>query len=132
MTGRPSIVPYFSYVDAKAAVEFLQRAFGLEVVQAFDGEDGRLMHGEMRYGNGVIMMGTVDDAVQVQSPGVYLVVEDVDAHFETAKAAGAEIVYPPEDTEFGTRRYRARDSEGHEWSFGSYQPQTVAPDWGAE
>ena len=54
--------------------------------------------------------------------GVYVVVEDVDAHHERAVAAGAEIVYPPEATEWGTRRYRALDPEGYEWSFGSYVP----------
>ena len=129
MAETPSIVPYFSYVDAKAAMEFLEAAFGLERVHSFDGPDGRMMHGEMRHGNSVIMMGSVDAAPAVQSPGVYLVVADVDAHFARAKAGGAEIVYPPEDTEFGTRRYRARDPEGHEWSFGTYQPQTKAPDW---
>ena len=129
MTGKPSIVPYFSYVDAKAAMEFLERAFGLRRIQSFDGPDGRLMHGEMAWGNSVIMLGTVDAPVAMQSPGTYLVVDDVDGHHERALAAGATIVYPPEDTEFGTRRYRARDLEGHEWSFGTYQPHTEARSW---
>ena len=129
MADRPTIVPYFSYVDARAAIAFLSDAFGLEAVQSYDGEDGRVMHGEMRFGNGVIMLGSVDAPPATQSPGVYLVVPDVDAHFTRARAAGAHIVYPPEDTEFGTRRYRARDPEGHEWSFGSYQPQTEPPAW---
>ncbi|MGB3406749.1 MAG: VOC family protein [Jannaschia sp.] len=129
MPDRPSIVPYLSYVDAKAAMAFLETAFGLETVQAFDGEDGRLMHGEMRSGNGVIMLGTVDALAAKASPGLYVVVEDVDAHHARAMAAGAREVYPPEDTEFGTRRWRALDLEGHEWSFGTYQPQTEAPQW---
>ncbi|MEM9973528.1 MAG: VOC family protein [Pseudomonadota bacterium] len=124
----PSIVPYLSYRDAKAAIAFLERAFGLELVQSHDGEDGALVHGEMRFGNGVIMLGT--EVRAKGSPGLYLVVPDLDAHFEAATAAGVEIVYPPEDTEFGTRRYRARDPEGHEWSFGTYAPSTVAPSWG--
>ena len=128
MTDTPSIVPYFSYADAKAACAFLERAFGLVPVTTFDGEDGTLQHAEMAHGNGVIMIGT--DSRPKGSPGIYLVVQDVDAHFEKAREAGAEIVYPPEDTEWGTRRYRAKDPEGHEWSFGSYQPQTTAPDWG--
>lgn len=51
----------------------------------------------------------------------------MDAHYERAGAAGAEIVYPPEDTEFGTRRYRARDVDGYEWSFGTYRPTTATP-----
>ncbi len=129
MTCRPSIVPYFSYVDARGAMAFLERAFGLRLVQAFDGPDGRVLHAEMAWGDGVIMLGTVDAAVPAASPGTYLVVEDVDAHYGRARAAGATIVYPPEDTAFGTRRYRTKDPEGHEWSFGTYQPQTEATSW---
>jgi hypothetical protein len=59
--------------------------------------------------------------------GVY--VEDIDAHFERAQAAGARVVYPPEDTEWGTRRYRVLDPEGYEWSFGNYQPGTAGDSW---
>ncbi|MEL6679829.1 MAG: VOC family protein [Pseudomonadota bacterium] len=127
MPDTPSIVPYLSYKGAHAAIRFLTEAFGLRLVQSFDGPDGTLMHAEMAYGNSVVMIGTA--AAEKGSPGLYLVVEDVDAHYAAAKAVGAHIVYPPEDTEFGTRRYRARDPEGHEWSFGTYAPQTEAPDW---
>ena len=49
-------------------------------------------------------------------------VDDVDAHHARAKSAGARVVYGPEDTDFGTRRYRALDPEGYEWSFGTYAP----------
>ena len=125
----PTMVPYLSYVDAKAAMAFLEKAFGFETIQAFDGQDGRLMHGEMKCNGAIIMLGSTDDMPAKQSPGIYLVVQDVDAHYERAKAAGTEIVYPPEDTDFGTRRYRTRDPEGHEWSFGTYQPQFEAPAW---
>ena len=130
MPDSPSITPYLSYVDAKAAMHFLEQAFGLERVQAHEGSDGRIVHAEMRFGNGVVMMGSVDAPPEAGSPGLYLAVEDVDAHHARAVAAGAEVVYGPEDTEFGTRRWRARDPEGHEWSFGTYRPQTEAPDWG--
>jgi uncharacterized glyoxalase superfamily protein PhnB len=80
------------------------------------GPDGEVQHAEMRFGDGFIMLGQDDDRAEGRpaGPGVYLV---VDGHFERAKAAGAEIVYPREDTAFGARRYRARDVEGHEWSF---------------
>lgn len=54
--------------------------------------------------------------------GIYVVVDDVDAHHERARAAGAGSVYGPEDIGFGTRRYRALDPEGYEWSFGTYRP----------
>jgi uncharacterized glyoxalase superfamily protein PhnB len=127
MTGTPSIVPYLSYVDAKAAIAFLASAFGLVPVQSYDDGNGVLVHAELSHGNGVVMIGT--DERSKGSPGLYLVVEDVDAHHARAVAAGARIVYPPEDTEWGKRRYRALDPEGHEWSFGSYQPQTEPPVW---
>ena len=54
--------------------------------------------------------------------GVYCVVDEVDAHCERARAAGAEITREPEDTPYGSREYTARDLEGHPWSFGTYAP----------
>ena len=124
---KPDLVPYLSYRDGAAAIDFLTRAFGFEVVQRHDGPDGAVMHAELRRGNGMVMMGAADAAKG--SPGLYLTVDDVDAFAEGAKAAGAEEVYPPEDTEFGTRRWRCRDLEGHEWSAGTYRPQSEPPDW---
>lgn len=129
MTHAPSITPYLSYVDGHAAIDFLTRAFMFEIVQSYDGPDGRLVHAELSFGNGVVMLGSVDQPPRTGSPGLYLVVEDVDAHHAAAVAADAEVVYPPEETEFGTRRWRARDPEGHEWSFGTYAPSTQAPAW---
>ena len=89
------------------------------------------MHAEMTFGNGAIMLGTTALADSAKSDsnakaehGIYVYVEDVDAHFQQAQAAGAEIVLPPEDTEWGTRRYRALDPEGYAWSFGNYLPAT--------
>jgi uncharacterized glyoxalase superfamily protein PhnB len=54
--------------------------------------------------------------------GLYLRVDDVDALYERAVAAGAVSVFPAESTEWGTGRARLLDTEGHEWSFGSYEP----------
>jgi uncharacterized glyoxalase superfamily protein PhnB len=124
MSGGPSIVPYLTYGDGHAAIRFLEAAFGLEVVQSHDGEDGALMHAEMRHGDGVVMLGTGEAGKG--SPGLYLVVDDVDAHFARARDAGAEVVHGPEETGFGSRRWRARDPEGHEWSFGTYRPDPAA------
>ena len=126
MTG-PGMIPYLGYQDAHAAMDFLRTAFGFETVAAYDGDDGNLMHGEMRFGNGYVMMGTGrdeqrGDTGKAPTRGTYCVVDDVDAHYEKAKAADARIVYEPEDTEFGTRRYRCMDPEGYEWTFGTYVP----------
>ena len=112
------LVPYFSYRDAATALDWLGQAFGFERVVAYPGEDGRIMHAEMRFGGGRLMIGSGDpppvanrDAASPNGHGTYVVVADVDAHHAAASAAGAEVVYPPEDTEFGTRRYRALDLE---------------------
>ena len=127
----PTMFPYFSYRDANAALEWLESAFGFERVVAYPDENGSIVHAEMRFDGGALMMGTGEPpqvldpgAVSPNGHGVYVRVEDVDAHHERAKAAGARVVYPPQDTEFGTRRYRVLDLEGYEWSFGTYRPAT--------
>ncbi|MEL6169294.1 MAG: VOC family protein [Pseudomonadota bacterium] len=128
MSDKPSIVPYISYTDGKAAIEFLTGVLGFTENFSQYGEDGALVHAELRYGNSVLLMGTAD--LPKGSPGLYLVIEDVDAQHARAVAGGATIVYPPEDTEWGTRRFRMKDPAGHEWTFGSYQPETEPPAWG--
>ena len=60
------------------------------------------------------------DGAETQAP--YVIVDDVDAHYECAKAAGASVVMEPEDQPYGGRLYTCRDPEGHLWSFGSYDP----------
>ncbi len=130
MTERAGMVPYFGYEDPNAALDFLERAFGFETSARYDGDDGTVMHAEMQFGGGVIMLGKGTDQQRTTTRdlppatrGVYCVVDDVDSHFAKAKEAGATVVYGPEDTEFGTRRYRVMDPEGYEWSFGTYKPQ---------
>lgn len=123
---QPTIVPYFSFADGPAAIEMLTKAFGFEVVLRADAEDGTLQHAEMKYGDGVIMMGTAEGASK-GSPGLYVVVEDVHAHHAHAVEQGVEIVFGPQQTEWGTWRYRCIGPEGHEFSFGKYLPSTERP-----
>lgn len=125
----PAMVPYFGYRDAGAMIAFLTDVFGFETLARYEGPDGRVMHAEMNHGSGILMLGSVEDGAPDPSPrsGTYLVVDDVEAHHDAALEAGLEerggaIVYGPQDTEFGTRRYRALDPEGFEWSFGTYRP----------
>jgi len=120
-------VPYFGYRDAKAAIAFLETAFGFATLVAFE-NDGQVTHPEMKSGDACLMLGTGADKQRRDGDlppaerGVYLVVDDVDALFERAKAAGATVVWEPHDTEFGARRCRVMDPEGYEWSFGTYAP----------
>ena len=74
------------------------------------------------------MLGSAPDEPDPGNPwdganhGVYVFVEDIDAHCARARAAGAEIVRELQDTEYGSREYSVRDLEGHLWSLGTYQP----------
>ena len=128
-TPGPSISPTLRYRDAGAAIRFLVDAFGFEQALVVPGENSTIAHAELRYGNGTVMLGSAVDHTGygriAQPPGssaAYVVVEDADAHHDRAKAAGAEIVYPPTNQEYGSRDYAARDPEGNLWSFGTYRP----------
>ncbi|MEU9109071.1 VOC family protein [Streptomyces xanthophaeus] len=130
MAGVPSICPTLLYRDAKAAIRQLTEAFGFTQVAVYEGDDGAVMHAELSYGNGAVMLGSkgsggvFDKAMEASGPcGVYVVVEDVDAHHRRAAEHGAEIVMEPTDQDYGSRDYMARDAEGNIWSFGTYAPQ---------
>ncbi|MGV9250177.1 VOC family protein [Streptomyces sp. NPDC003697] len=127
--GRPSIYPTLLYADAKAAVRQLTDAFGFTELSVYEGEDGLVQHAELVLGNGAVMIGSTgrggrfDEAMRGAGPaGVYVVVDDVDAHHGRALEHGVEILMPPTDQEYGARDYMARDAEGNIWSFGTYAP----------
>src|SRR5687767_1480606 len=123
----PNTFPALCYRDAKKAIDWLCRAFGFEKLAVYDGPDGGVAHAELKYGRGVVMLGSAKDnnlglvppACGKVTQVIYIVVEDPDAHCARAKEEGAEIVRPLADTEYGSREYTARDPEGHVWSFGT-------------
>ncbi len=90
MTQR--VTPYLFYEDGEAAIEFAGRGFGFREGFENPGKVGR-------------------------TSMTYVIVDDVDGHYEQAKAAGARITEEPNDTPFGHRRYSCADPQGHEWSF---------------
>lgn len=124
---RPSLSSALCYRDPKAALKWLEAAFGFETVMVITDADGNLGHSQMSFGNGIIMVGsewTDDhksprsiDGKNTQTVHVHLS-EDIDKHCARAKAAGAEIIMDPADQFYGDRTYRARDLEGHIWTFG--------------
>jgi len=121
-----SIFPSLRYNDARRAIEWLEEAFGFKPGMVVDGEDGTVAHAEMTFGGGMIMLGTQRDdsyGSHVGEGWMYVVIEDADAHYARAKAAGAEIVRELEDQDYGSRDYSARDFEGNMWSFGTYRPE---------
>ena len=125
-----SVIPMLAYENGPAAMDWLIGAFGFRELDRRV-EDGRLTHGELDTGAGVVMLAT--PSTNYHGPkrhraeceiarswhdvpyiidGVLVYVDDVDGHFERAKAAGATILSPVEG-----KRYRAEDVEGHRWMF---------------
>jgi len=128
----PRIYPALRYRDATAMVDWLENAFGFERRVVHQAPDGSIGHAELAFGSAMIMIGSVrDDAYgdMVGTPGgksgqsIYVAVDDADAHFAHARAAGAEIVVDLHDTDHGSRDYICRDPEGYLWCFGTYWPK---------
>jgi uncharacterized glyoxalase superfamily protein PhnB len=121
-----SVTPYLYYEDLQAALGWLGKAFGFrQLGRAIKGPDRNPVHAAMTCAGGIIMMGQPDPALRYRNPkrvghttqSLVLTVDDVEEHFARAKKAGAEILEALNDTEYGHRRYRAADPEGHEWCF---------------
>jgi uncharacterized glyoxalase superfamily protein PhnB len=129
-----TVIPAMRYRDANAAIEWLCKAFGFEKHLVVPGENGTVAHAQLAFGNGMIMLGSAreDEFGQWVKPpretggigtqSAYVIVEDADAHYARAKAAGAGIVMEVEDQDYGGRLYSCLDPEGHLWSFGTYDP----------
>ena len=128
-----TVFPFMAYRDAQAAIDWLCLAFGFEKQFVVPGENGTIAHAQLRLGNGMIMLGSaagqretfgmaLPKDLGAVTGGVYIVVDDIDAHCARAKAAGAEFVRDLAPTDYGSHEYMVRDPEGHLWSFGTYQP----------
>jgi uncharacterized glyoxalase superfamily protein PhnB len=121
----PAIVPILRYKDAPRAIDFLETAFGFTRQMVHEGDDGEILHAQLTYGDGMVMLSSARDdgfGSHVGEGWQYVVIEDADAHFAKAKQAGAEILSELEDQDYGSRDYSARDFEGNRWSFGTYRP----------
>ena len=133
-----TITPYLLYEDVATMLDWLSRAFGLTEKLRFNAEDGSVNHAEMQVGDGTIYLGDPGDEYRNPKRGggvtvqMHVYVDDVDAHYERAQAAGAEIRLEPHDTEYGDRRYDAYDPEGHLWSFAMHVRDVAPTDWGAQ
>lgn len=124
------IVPSIRYKNARKAIEFLEQGFGFEERLVIPGEGDLIEHAQLTLGNAMIMVGSDRDneygrlveAGTVQTIGLYVIVDDVAAHAERARSAGATIEMEPEEQDYGGSLYTCRDPEGVVWSFGSYNP----------
>jgi uncharacterized glyoxalase superfamily protein PhnB len=128
--GRGTVVPILVYEDIEAGHDDLVATFGFTSGGLHRGDDGTVVHGEVRMGDAVIWLHRVTPEAEMASPrgapasqgGTSVIVPDVDAHYAHAKAAGARIDRAPSDQGYGLREYGARDLENHRWWFSSPLP----------
>jgi uncharacterized glyoxalase superfamily protein PhnB len=132
---KSTIIPGLRYRNALPMIEWLVKAFGFEKQAIYDGPNGVVMHAQLSFGNGMIMIGSVDNGTpsshllkqpdevggaETQTP--YLVVSDIDTIYGRAKAAGATMVIDLEEKDYGGKAFSCRDPEGHVWHLGTFDP----------
>jgi uncharacterized glyoxalase superfamily protein PhnB len=135
---RATIMPCLRYRNAPAAIEWLCRTLGFEKTLVVPNEDGTIAHAQLSYGNGMIMLSSIFDTEFGQlmkqpadigmavTQSCYLVVNDADLVHQRALDAGAPIVMPLKDEDYGGRGFTCRDPEGQLWSIGTYDPWASA------
>jgi len=132
--SRSSVMPALRYRNAPAAIDWLCKVFGFARHAVHTMPDGSVAHAELTLGGGMIMLGSARDDEYgrgfkspselggVETRSSYLVMQDVDAVYARAQAAGAVVVRPLKDTGYGSREFTVKDPEGHSWSVGTYDP----------
>ncbi len=125
----PRITPHLFYDDVAAAIDWLVKAFGFEIRLRMTDKAGVVVHGEVELKDSLVMLGLAAEVEAWESPRtlggrvsqrLYVFVDDVDAHYERALSAGAEIIREPADQYWGDRVYECIDPEGHRWKFAQH------------
>ena len=121
------VIPELAYVDVPAAAQWLCKAFGFTE---------RLRIGSHRIqvlvGAGSIVVVEADSSATVAGARVMVPVDDVDAHYAAARAAGAKVSGEPTTYPFGERQYSAIDIGGHRWTFSQSVADSDPASWGGE
>src|SRR5881409_3224327 len=134
--GYHTITPHIIAKDAAGAIEFYKRAFGAEELARMPGPDGKsVMHAELRIGDSLFMLADEFPSFNCYGPktiggtpvSLHLYVQDVDAAFQKAVAAGATVKMPVADMFWGDRYGKVTDPYGHEWSLGTHK-KDVTPE----
>ena len=133
-TSKGGIIPGLRYRNAPAAIDWLCQAFGFSRHLVVPDEDGGIAHAQLVLGSGMIMLGSYRDEWEYDrlvllpedaggsTQAAYVIVDEIEVHYQRAVAAGARIVYELASQDYGGKLYSALDPEGHLWNFGSYDP----------
>lgn len=113
--GYHTVTPYLIVSDVKGLIAFAEEAFGARDAHTVPDNEGRIMHGEMRIGNSVVMMGESNENFPPMPAMLHLYLEDVDGTYERALAAGATSTREPQDEFYGDRTAGVQDVYGNQW-----------------
>jgi PhnB protein len=125
--GYHNVTPYLVVSDAAKLLDFVQKAFGAKEKMRMPGPDGRIAHAEVTIGDSVIMMGSPAQPDQLMPAMIYLYVDDTDATYKRAVAAGAASIEEPNDAFYGDRRAAVKDATGNQWFIATAQ-EAVSPE----
>ncbi|HKR33113.1 MAG TPA: VOC family protein [Terriglobales bacterium] len=126
--GYHTVTPYLTVANARAEIEFLKRAFGAQTTETLSEEsDGTIRHAELKIGDSMLMLGQARDQWTPRPTGFYLYVEDCDAWYKRAMAAGAKSLMEPADQFYGDRNAGVEDPEGNYWWIGT-RVEDLSPD----
>jgi len=115
MTLPPSVIPYLLTPSASALIDFLTNVFGAEELFRMHRPDGSVQHAQVKIGGSIIMLGEPREPFKPMPSSNYVYVEDADAVFNKAIAAGASVVIPIADQFYGDRMGGVRDPQGNLW-----------------
>ena len=118
--GYHSVTPYLTVADAEARIDFLRKAFGAEEKYRHSDDKGHVGHAEVRLGNSTIMIGQAREQWTPRQASFYLYVEDVDAVYKRAVAAGGKSLREPTNEAYGDRSSGVEDSQGNQWWIGTH------------
>jgi uncharacterized glyoxalase superfamily protein PhnB len=133
-----TVLPHVVYQNVAEAIAWLTKTFGFIEHYRYGGDGGAISGAQMHLGNAWIMLkkAGVGSASPRQlgygTQSLTVFVDDVDAHFQRAKAAGAKIVEDLHETEYGERQYGAEDLDGHHWLFSRHARDLSPDEWGAK
>ncbi len=125
--GYHTVTPYLTLEHPEAAMDFLKKAFDAQETFAMRDDKGQVQHAEMKVGSSMLMFGRARGEFHARPGNFYLYVEDCDAMYKKALAAGAKSLSEPADQFYGDRHGGVTDSEGNNWWVATHT-EDVSPD----
>lgn len=135
-----TVIPGLRYRDPDKMMDWLCRAFGFTMQTVYRGPEGAVVHAQLTMGDGMVMLGQVenesagsgllrqpDELGGIETQALSLIVEDCDAVYAKASAAGAVMVMDLAEQSYSGKAFSCRDPEGHLWHVGSYNPWALDP-----